>query len=288
MLEYDDVMNKQRETIYGQRASVLNGESLKDTILKMTESTISDAVDLFLANDENKEDWNLKGLKVHFGGWLCSDEDFVYDGRQLDDVSKADIRDTLISRAKERYGQREAEIGSDLMRELERVVLLRNVDTKWMDHIDAMDELKRGISLQAYAQRDPVVEYRMVGSDMFDEMVQSIKEDTVKMMLTVRVSREAPRREQVAKPMTTSGGSSDGTVKKSRLRSAKGGPQRSLPLRQRQEIQTLLWKINRKKPGLKAFSDFSLFLHQKNKGSILPLLKTVFGGIRLLYHEASK
>lgn len=100
------------------------------------------------------------------------------------------------------------------MRELERVVLLRNVDTKWMDHIDAMDELKRGISLQAYAQRDPVVEYRMVGSDMFDEMVQSIKEDTVKMMLTVRVSREAPRREQVAKPMTTSGGSSDGTDEK--------------------------------------------------------------------------
>ena len=140
---------KQRETIYGQRASVLNGDSLKDTILKMTESTISDAVDLFLADDENKDEWNLKGLKVHFGGWLCSDEDFVYDGRQLDDVSKADIRDTLISRAKERYGQREAEIGSDLMRELERVVLLRNVDTKWMDHIDAMDELKRGISLQA-------------------------------------------------------------------------------------------------------------------------------------------
>ena len=121
---------------------------------------------------------------------------------------------TLISRAKEKYEQREEEIGSELMRELERVVLLRNVDTKWMDHIDAMDELKRGISLQAYAQRDPVVEYRMVGSDMFDEMVQSIKEDTVKMMLTVRVSREAPRREQVAKPVTASGGSSDGTVKK--------------------------------------------------------------------------
>ncbi len=214
VLEYDDVMNKQRETIYRQRASVLNGESLKDTILKMTESTISDAVDLFLANDENKEDWNLKGLKVHFGGWLCSDEDFVYDAQQLDEVSKSDIRDTLVSRAKERYEKREAEIGSDLMRELERVVLLRNVDTKWMDHIDAMDELKRGISLQAYAQRDPVVEYRMVGSDMFDEMVQSIKEDTVKMMLTVRVSREAPRREQVAQPMTASGGSSDGTLKK--------------------------------------------------------------------------
>ena len=214
VLEYDDVMNKQRETIYRQRASVLHGEGLKDTILKMTDSTISAAVDLFLANDENKEDWNLKGLKVHFGGWLCSDEDFVYDAQQLDEVSKSDIRDTLVSRAKERYEKREAEIGSDLMRELERVVLLRNVDTKWMDHIDARDVRKRGISLQAYAQRDPVVEYRMVGSDMFDEMVQSIKEDTVKMMLTVRVSREAPRREQVAQPMTASGGSSDGTLKK--------------------------------------------------------------------------
>ena len=214
VLEYDDVMNKQRETIYGQRASVLGGESLKETILKMTESTISDAVDLFLSDDENKEDWNLKGLKVHFGGWLCGEEDFVYESGQLDTVSKADIRDTLIDRAKDRYQKREEELGGDLMRELERVVLLRNVDTKWMDHIDAMDELKRGISLQAYAQRDPVVEYRMVGSDMFDEMVQSIKEDTVKMMLTVRVSREAPRREQVAKPVAASGGSSDGTVKK--------------------------------------------------------------------------
>ncbi len=213
VLEYDDVMNKQRETIYGQRASVLDGESLKDTILKMTESTISDAVDLFLADDENKEDWNLKGLKVHFGGWLCGDEDFVYEPSQLEQVSKANIRDTLIGRAKDRYQKREEELGGDLMRELERVVLLRNVDTKWMDHIDAMDELKRGISLQAYAQRDPVVEYRMVGSDMFDEMVGSIKEDTVKMMLTVRVSREAPRREQVAKPVTASG-SGDGTVKK--------------------------------------------------------------------------
>jgi len=222
VLEYDDVMNKQRETIYRQRGQVLDGDDLRETIAKMVESAISDGVSRYILDDEEKENWNLQGLRVHFGGWLCSDSDFRYEGEELDRTKKQDIIDTLISRAKERLAAREEEIGSEFMRELERVVLLKNVDTKWMDHIDAMDELKRGIGLQALAQRDPVVEYRVVGSDMFDEMVSSIKEDTVKMLLTVRVRKEeAPQREQVAKPGETAG--SDGTLKKEPVRVKKVG-----------------------------------------------------------------
>ena len=222
VLEYDDVMNKQRETIYRQRGQVLDGDDLRETIAHMVESAISDGVSRYILDDEEKENWNLQGLRVHFGGWLCSDSDFRYEGEELDRTKKQDIIDTLISRAKERLAAREEEIGSEFMRELERVVLLKNVDTKWMDHIDAMDELKRGIGLQALAQRDPVVEYRVVGSDMFDEMVSSIKEDTVKMLLTVRVRKEeAPQREQVAKPGETAG--SDGTLKKEPVRVKKVG-----------------------------------------------------------------
>ena len=222
VLEYDDVMNKQRETIYRQRGQVLDGDDLRETIAKMVESAISDGVSRYILDDEEKENWNLQGLRVHFGGWLCSDSDFRFEGEELDRTKKQDIIDTLISRAKERLAAREEEIGSEFMRELERVVLLKNVDTKWMDHIDAMDELKRGIGLQALAQRDPVVEYRVVGSDMFDEMVSSIKEDTVKMLLTVRVRKEeAPQREQVAKPSETAG--SDGTLKKEPVRVKKVG-----------------------------------------------------------------
>ncbi len=222
VLEYDDVMNKQRETIYRQRGQVLDGDDLRETIAHMVESAISDGVSRYILDDEEKENWNLQGLRVHFGGWLCSDSDFRYEGEELDRTKKQDIIDTLISRAKERLAAREEEIGSEFMRELERVVLLKNVDTKWMDHIDAMDELKRGIGLQALAQRDPVIEYRVVGSDMFDEMVSSIKEDTVKMLLTVRVRKEeAPQREQVAKPGETAG--SDGTLKKEPVRVKKVG-----------------------------------------------------------------
>ena len=222
VLEYDDVMNKQRETIYRQRGQVLDGDDLRETIAHMVESAISDGVSRYILDDEEKENWNLQGLRVHFGGWLCSDSDFRYEGEELDRTKKQDIIDTLISRAKECLAAREEEIGSEFMRELERVVLLKNVDTKWMDHIDAMDELKRGIGLQALAQRDPVIEYRVVGSDMFDEMVSSIKEDTVKMLLTVRVRKEeAPQREQVAKPGETAG--SDGTLKKEPVRVKKVG-----------------------------------------------------------------
>ncbi len=219
VLKYDDVMNNQRAIIYGQRLKVLNNDSLKDIIQKMLEDTIQSDVDTYLANGDVHDDWNITGLRDHYLGWLTTPEDLNYSTAELADQNKKDIANTLIERAKKIYAEREAEFGEELMRELERVILLKNVDVKWIDHIDAMDQLRKGIGLRAYGQKDPVISYREEGFDMFDEMIASIQEDTVRMLLTVRLKKEAPvEREQVAKPTTAVHGESDGTVKKQPVR----------------------------------------------------------------------
>ncbi|MBC8570593.1 preprotein translocase subunit SecA [Zongyangia hominis] len=223
VLQFDDVMNRQREIIYGQRSKVLDGEDLKDNILKMIEAVVQTAVDQFIPNTDDKADWNLDGLKGYFLGWILSDDDLVYNDDELFGLSREELVTTITGKAKEAYAAKEEKLGSELMRELERVVLLRNVDAKWMDHIDAMDELKRGIYLRSYAQKDPVVEYRLEGFDMFEEMNNSIREDTVKMLFTIQIkSEEAPKREQVAKPTTAShGGDGDGSEKKQPIKKGK-------------------------------------------------------------------
>ncbi|MCI5800962.1 MAG: preprotein translocase subunit SecA [Oscillospiraceae bacterium] len=213
VLEYDDVMNKQREIIYGQRGKVLAGENMKDYIQRMFTETVETVVSSYVGQDTPCDTWNLDGLRYHYMGWLTQEDDFRWDTAELQKISRQDIVDLLVTRARELHAKREEAIGSDIMREVERVVLLKNVDLKWMDHIDAMDELKRGINLRAYAQKDPVVEYRMEGFDMFDQMIEAIKEDTVRMLLTVKISTEAPKREQVATPAAASG-AGDGSEKK--------------------------------------------------------------------------
>ena len=223
VLQFDDVMNRQRELIYGQRAKVLNGDNLRDYVMAMIDDMVNDAVNLYLSDTEIHDNWNVEGLRDHFLGVLTTDEDLQYDVNELADMDRKDIAATLIERAKELYVKREEELGENIMRELERVILLRIVDTKWMDHIDAMDELRRGIYLRAYGQRDPVVEYRIEGFDMFDEMIASIREDTVKMLLTVQVkSEEEPKREQVADPTEASVGG-DKSVKKQPVKKVKIG-----------------------------------------------------------------
>jgi preprotein translocase subunit SecA len=222
VLQFDDVMNRQRELIYEQRNKVLDGEDLKTVILKMLDDCITDAVDFYCSSAVPQGDWNLEGLREKFLGWLTSPDDFR-DG----ELNRDTIWETLHDRGHSLYGQREEELGSELMRSLEHMILLRNVDSKWMDHIDAMDELKRGIYLRAYGQQDPVVAYRQESFDMFDEMTTSIREDTVRLMLTVRVrSQEETKREQAAKiTMTSSSGSSDGSEKGRTVRkSGKPGP----------------------------------------------------------------
>ncbi|MBQ2795982.1 MAG: preprotein translocase subunit SecA [Oscillospiraceae bacterium] len=216
VLRFDDVMNKQREIIYGQRSKVLDGDDISEYIANMRRESIEKTVDTYLANDESKADWNLDGLRDYYLGWMLTDGDLRYTKEEYASLTKADVSAALAERMEEVYASREEQFGSEIMRELERVALLRNVDLKWMDHIDAMSDLKQGIYLRSYAQHDPVVEYRIEGFDMFDQMIEAIREDTVKMLMTVRV-KAAPQREQVAVPVESSGdGSVSATVVKKR------------------------------------------------------------------------
>ena len=208
VLNYDDVLNTQREIIYKQRSQVLDGEDLHDYILNMMHELAVESVDSYLYSDDDKDNWNLIGLKDHFMGWVLRDEDLDYEENEMDEVTKASIAQLLEDRMKTIYAAKEDEFGGQLIRELERVILLKVVDTKWMNHIDDMAELKKGIGLRAFGQKNPVVEYRYEGFEMFDAMVESIREDTIRMLLTVRVQKNVtPQREQVAKPDAPNAGS---------------------------------------------------------------------------------
>ncbi len=184
VLDYDDVLNKQREIIYTQRNQVLNGEDIHDTVIKMVEDTIKTNVDMYLGSDVDKDNWNLSALNEFYRGWLITDENkFSFTTEELEKTDKADIVKILTDRAMAMYKENEELFDDSTMREMERVYLLKSVDTYWMEHIDNMDQLKQGIRLRAYGQRDPVVEYRLEGFDMFDEMIDSIRQDTTKLML---------------------------------------------------------------------------------------------------------
>ena len=202
VLNYDDVMNTQREIIYSQRQKVLNGEDVHDYIVSMIGEYIDNCVNMYLLDEDIHDNWNLEGLRDHLAGFITVEDDFKYTTQELDEVTKQDISDLLHERAKAIYAKREEELGSELLREIERVVLLKVVDTKWMAHIDDMDELKKGMGLRSYGQKNPVVEYRIEGFEMFDAMVDAIREDTVRMLFTIKVQKEepAPKREQVLKP----------------------------------------------------------------------------------------
>ena len=201
VLQYDDVMNQQREIIYKQRQMVLDGEDISDKLHEMMRQSIDDACTNYL-NGETADDWDFAGLRRHFMNWLCLPSDFNYTKDQLEDLTKEGIADELYKRGMDILTAKEKKYGSKTMRELERICLLRNVDSKWMDHIDNMDQLKQGMGLRGYGQHDPVVEYRIEGFAMFDEMIASIREDAVHMLLTIEIRQQnaEPKREQVAKP----------------------------------------------------------------------------------------
>lgn len=203
VLQYDDVMNRQRELIYDQRNQVLEGLDVHDKIVTMLDENISESVGLYCQKNVDKKEWNVEGLREKYFGFLTHEDDF----KDLSDWTYESIVEELTERGHKALEEKEQEIGTEIMRDLERKILLHNVDEKWMDHIDAMEELKRGIGLRAYAQQDPVVAFRMEGFDMFDEMTASIREDTVRMMLLFRVKRaEDVERKAVVKETGTSGG----------------------------------------------------------------------------------
>ncbi len=204
VLDYDDVMNKQRELIYGQRNRVLDGEDIKETVRKMVNDTIETAVDNYLSGDIADE-WNLDGLKDYLRGWLTVDEELTFTADDFNKIERDDIEKILTDKAEKVYLDKEQQFGEQLMREVERVMLLRSVDTHWMDHIDAMDNLRQGIGLRAYGQHDPVVAYRNEGYDMFNAMTESIREDTTKMVLGARLKSQEQdiKREKVAEEEKT-------------------------------------------------------------------------------------
>ena len=207
VLKYDDVMNKQREVIYGQRNQVLDGEDISALIQKMIVDTISETVEFYCPEKVNPLDWNKTGLLTRYA-WLVSESDI----EGLNDTQ--DITEVLLNKAQEIYDSRKAELGEETVKEIERVGLLRNVDIRWMEHIDAMDQLKRSMNLMGYGQKDPVIIFRDQGLDMFEEMTNGIREGTVDFVLQSRVRKEAPVERKQTVKITSTSGFDDGTVKK--------------------------------------------------------------------------
>lgn len=215
LLQYDNVMNTQREIIYGQRSQVLNGENIRDYILTMIKNIIDAVVNAHTGDEKQREEWDLKGLiryleNIYLPKGLVKVE-------ELEGMSKDKMAEMLSDISHKLYEKKEAEFEPEQMREVERVILLRAVDLKWMDHIDAMDQLKQGIGLRAYRQRDPVQEYQIEGMNMFDEMIYNIKEEAVKYLFRVRAERKVER-ERVAEPTSTN---QDDSVKREPIRKDK-------------------------------------------------------------------
>ena len=228
VLTYDDVMNQQRNVIYQQRSEVLMGENIQEKITNMIRQSVEETFD-FCFGVETPEDWKFDEFRNHYLGLLTDKKNFEYTPEELQSIDKDAWKEELVERAMEIYHGKDALFAAlpgmrpDAMREVEKVILLQNVDKKWMDHLETMDELKEYIGLNSYAQRDPVAMYRIQGADLFDQMVDDIKEDTVRHILSVMPKPQATERVQVAKP--TSEGFAGGApiVKKPVVKTVKVG-----------------------------------------------------------------
>ncbi len=200
LLEYDQVMNDQREIIYAERLRVLNGESMRESILEMIDATVGHIVDAIIPEGTHADEWDFVELNEEIIPLF--DIPFTVAEEDKPNYTKAKAKEDLIAMGRELYAKKEAEFPEEQFREAERIVLLRVIDRHWMDHIDDMDELREGIGLAAYGQKDPLVEYKMAGFDMFDNMIAGIQEDTVRLMLHIKIEAQM-QREQVAKVMGT-------------------------------------------------------------------------------------
>ncbi len=218
VLQYDEVMNEQRKIIYKQRQAVLDGEDIKSTILSMIESIIDEALDNYIGISEIPEDWNMSAINEFMHAEFGYTENFEISDDELETITRADIRERILEIANAKYAAQE-EVFGDKMREVERVLMLKVVDTKWMDHIDEMEHVKHEIGLRSYAQHDPVVEYRSVGSDLYEDMLMAIKRDTVRYIMNAQPTQRIER-EQVAKPLDTGG---DGSLIKKPVKNKEPG-----------------------------------------------------------------
>ncbi|WP_425446287.1 preprotein translocase subunit SecA [Dethiothermospora halolimnae] len=226
VLQYDDVMNKQREVIYEERRKVLEGENLKDHILTMVSDTIDDAIGIYTADGKYPEEWDFIGLENYLVD-ICIPEDTLrFDN--VEDFTKESLKDYIYDEAKKLYEAKENEVSEEKMREIERVMLLKVVDKKWMDHIDAMDQLKQGIGLRAMGQQDPVRAYQVEGFDMFEEMIKNIREDTIRYLFNFEVEEKVERK-RVANITGASHGSSEPKKQKTVVKGKKIGRNEPCP-----------------------------------------------------------
>ncbi|MBQ6998539.1 MAG: preprotein translocase subunit SecA [Clostridia bacterium] len=213
VLKYDDVMNEQRNTIYSQRQSVLNGENLRESIITMIGGFVDNIIDSYTGSAEFIDDWNMTGMAEYVERFFAPAGLLNFTADERETMTKETLREILMDAAMKRYEEKEAEFGAEQFREIERIVLLQVVDNRWMDHIDNMDQLRKGIGLRAYAQRDPVIEYQDEGYNMYEEMLGNIREDVIKLLFSVRIERQPVREEPKAQKITASHGG-DGTVEK--------------------------------------------------------------------------
>ncbi len=199
LLEYDQVMNEQREIIYEERGRVLNGESMRESILEMLDADVAGCVDAAIGDGVSQSDWDIQGLN----SMLLPTFPLAGPYKPAEGESKAQVKEELTTKCRELYYAKEKEFPvEEHLREVERVILLKVIDRHWMNHIDDMDQLRQGIGLAAYGQKDPLVEYKMAGYEMFDNMIAGIREETVRAMLHIRIEQKTER-EEVAKPVST-------------------------------------------------------------------------------------
>lgn len=202
VLQYDDVMNVQRETIYKQRQQVLNGEDVTDAIKNMIKEFVDSTVDSYTGSEDYPDNWNLSGLIEYVEQIFVPRGALSFTKDDLQSLTKDDLKEMLLDIAEKRYEEKRAEFGDDMMKEIQRIILLKVVDSKWMDHIDNMEQLRQGIGLRAYAQTDPVIAYKNEGYAMYEEMLGAIGEDVIKMLFNVHLeTRIEPKQENV--PTTT-------------------------------------------------------------------------------------
>ena len=206
--------NQQRKLIYGQRREVLDGKDLHETMENMIRESIASNVAKYTVGEDPAE-WDLAGLNAEYLGFLLPPDALRFENGKI--PSREELTETLTDRAMKIYASKEGLFGAEMLREVERVILLRNVDSRWMEHIDAMDDLKDTVGLNSYAQRSPISEYRIAGADLFDDMVEDIRNGTVRMLLAAVPTEAATRRVQVANP-TVAGFA--GTGKKTTVRQA--------------------------------------------------------------------
>ena len=220
VLEYDDVMNTQRKVIYEQRAQVLGGEDLQESIRNMLHTMIDSAIRGHMGEQKHMDADTFREATALLRTMFLGEDELNLSDEELSSLTADELVDMVAEKATAVYAAKEEEVGSPLMRELERVIMLRVVDEYWMDQIDAMNELKQGIGLRAYGQNDPVVEYKREGFEMFEQMIAAIQEETLRRLFTVRLRKdEQVKRERVAKVTSESAGG-DGTVAKQPVKKA--------------------------------------------------------------------